>query len=139
MFKSDSIKKTRFFRVLSLALVVSLFINVGYVNATSITCYSSGDFQINFESKHSCCQVQYSDIATISGKCCDTEKIQKIYDSYSSSEDFENVVPTAIVAVNIEAHERPIDTVEKPLEISLKSPPKAAIVSISVLFSVFRI
>ena len=125
--------------MLSAVLVMSLFVNVGYLNATSISCYSSGDFQINFESEHPCCQAQYSDIATISGKCCDTEKIQKVFDSYSSSEDSENVVPTAIAAVNFDIYELPIDAVEKPLEISLKSPPKAASVPISILFSVFRI
>ena len=118
---------------------MSLFVNVGYLNATSIICYSSGDFQINFGSEHPCCQAQYSDIATISGKCCETEKIQKVFDSYSSSEDFKNVISIAIAAVNVDICERPIDAIEKPLDISLKSPPKSAGVPISILFSVFRI
>jgi len=97
-------------------------VHSGYVNATTMECYSSGKSEVSLAQKDYCCAAEALDFAAVSAKCCAFEKTEKIFDGFLTKVEVDLKQITFLTSL-IHYFETSLPTLKKVDRNSLKSPP----------------
>jgi len=120
-------------------LALSFLVHTGYVNATTMECYSSGRSEVNLMPKDFCCAVEALDFAAVSPKCCAFEKTEKVFDGFAGKAEFE-VEQIALAPLSERHVAFSIPHLREADSYSLKSPPDLLSgISLLKFISVFRL
>ncbi|MCZ4407936.1 hypothetical protein O3Q51_03900 [Cryomorphaceae bacterium 1068] len=139
MFKSKTYKQSLFARSLSLLLAFTFIVHTGYVNATTMECYTSGRSEVSLLQKDFCCAVEALDFSSVSPKCCAFEQTQKVFDGFTGEDSFE-LKKISFPSITFGLVEILTPLLRKADSASLKSPPDPLSgLSLLKYISVFRL
>jgi hypothetical protein len=109
-------------RSISLVLALTFMVHSGYVNATTMECYSSGTSEVSLAQKDFCCAAEAMDFAAISKKCCGFEKSEKVFDGFLNKVETD-LTPVSLLPSPLGYLRFSLPILEKVDGNSLKSPP----------------
>lgn len=139
MFKSQTYHPSIFVRSLSFLLAFTFVVHTGYVNATTMECYTSGKYEVSLAQKDYCCAAVALDFASISTKCCAFAKVEKVFDGFVGKVEME-LSQISFDWVLISNFEFLLSSLKEADSSSLKSPPDPLSgFSLLKFISVFRL
>jgi hypothetical protein len=114
-------------------------VHTGYVNATTMECYTSGKYEVSLEQKDFCCASEGFDFAAVTAKCCAFDKVEKIFDGYVGKSEVD-LKQISFNWISLSTFDVALPSLREADSYSLKSPPDPLSgLSLLKFISVFRL